>query len=237
MNNEQQKKTSMSGEAQDGLVDQAKHVMSTVAEKVGEQVSHGIEGQRDKAVQKVAGVAEAIRWGSGLLKNVGPLGEVSEKAADGVENVASFFENKQVGDIVRDVEGFARREPAIFFGAAFALGLIGGRFLKSSAHRSSVMQNASGDYGGYDRDYDDIQDDDYHDRSYGPSYASAGLRSEPAPTTSRMGRTPTRPTPTPPTPARVTQATGSTAGAIKPTPIINAAGSKSSIKPRDGAGS
>lgn len=135
---EQMKSTSMDADRpEEGLVDQAKHVLSTVSDKAMEQVSEGLDTQRDKAVKKIGGLAEAIRWGSGLLKDVGPLGKVSSRAADGIEDVANFFENKQVGDVVRDVERFARREPAMFLGAAFALGLIGGRFLKSSTPRAA----------------------------------------------------------------------------------------------------
>jgi hypothetical protein len=35
--------------------------------------------------------------------------------------------------MVRNVEDFARRQPALFIGGAFMLGLLGARFLKSSA--------------------------------------------------------------------------------------------------------
>jgi hypothetical protein len=34
--------------------------------------------------------------------------------------------------MARDLEGFARRNPALFFGAAFGLGLLAARFLKST---------------------------------------------------------------------------------------------------------
>jgi hypothetical protein len=216
MNNEQQKKTSESGDTamqqQNGLVDQAKHVAAVVADKVGEQVSHGIEEKRDAAVQKIGGVAEAVRWGSKMLKDVGPLGQVSEKAADGIEDVASFFDNKQVGDLVRDVERFARREPAIFLGAAFAIGLIGGRFLKSSGHRSSANfgdGRMRAGYGRRDERYDDIDGsyDDYDIETYAAP-----------PSTQRTGSTQATMRTTQPTPVRTQPATGS----IKPTPIVNA---------------
>jgi len=75
--------------------------------------------------------------------------------ADGIEKVASFFEGNNIGQIGADVERFARREPAIFLGAAFAIGLIGGRFLKSSARKASSFE-------GYDDDHflspDDLED-------------------------------------------------------------------------------
>jgi hypothetical protein len=136
-------KSSMSNTAtsSDGkIVDQAKqavtHVASDVASQAKEQVNAQFDARKDKAVETIGNVATAIRETSDKLKGVGPLGDVAGRAADGIEKVADFFEGKQIGDVVRDVEGFARREPALFIGAAFALGLIGGRFLKSSSHRS-----------------------------------------------------------------------------------------------------
>lgn len=123
------------------IADQAKqavtHVASNVASQAKEQVNAQFDTRKDKAVETIGNVATAIRETGDKLKGVGPLGDVAGRAADGMEKVADFFEGKQIGDVVRDVERFARREPAIFIGAAFALGLIGGRFLKSSAHRSS----------------------------------------------------------------------------------------------------
>ena len=42
---------------------------------------------------------------------------------------------KDVQAIVRDVERYAREQPALFLGGAFVLGLLGARFLKSTANR------------------------------------------------------------------------------------------------------
>ncbi|CAN5925709.1 hypothetical protein BH11MYX4_BH11MYX4_20460 [soil metagenome] len=118
------------------IVDQAKsavtHVAGDVADRALGKVNEQFESQSEKAVATMSNVASAIRETGAKLKGVGPLADVAGQAADGVDKVAQFFEGKQVGDVFRDVERFARREPAIFIGAAFAVGLIGGRFLKSS---------------------------------------------------------------------------------------------------------
>lgn len=140
-------KSSMSRPAtsdQDGkIVEQAKqavtHVASSVVNQAREQVNTQFDARKDKAVETMGSVASAIRETSDKLKGVGPLGDVAGRAADGIEKVADFFEDKQIGDVARDVESFARREPALFIGAAFALGVIGGRFLKSTAHRDTGM--------------------------------------------------------------------------------------------------
>ncbi len=48
--------------------------------------------------------------------------------------------------MTRDLERLARRQPAIVLGAAFAFGLIGARFFKSSEPTGKADE-----YGGYDR--------------------------------------------------------------------------------------
>ncbi|MBV9950087.1 MAG: hypothetical protein JOZ69_24820, partial [Myxococcales bacterium] len=66
------------------------------------------------------------------------------RAAEGVERASAYLRERQLRDVMRDVEGYARREPALFFGGAFALGLLASRFLKSSSPsaRSNRLQPA-----------------------------------------------------------------------------------------------
>ncbi len=174
--------TSSSADQDGKIVDQAKqavtHVASNVASQAKEQVNAQFDTRKDKAVETIGNVATAIRETSDKLKGVGPLGDVAGRAADGIEQVADFFEGKQIGDVVKDVERFARREPALFIGAAFAIGLIGGRFLKSSPPRRAgksmggqYAQSGAG-YGRYesaygtssfDDDYDYLSDADLQD--------------------------------------------------------------------------
>ena len=139
------------------IVEQAKqavtHVASDVANQAREQVSTQFDAQKDKAVETMATVATAMRETSDKLKGVGPLGEAAGRAADGIEQVAHLLEGKQIGDVVRDIESFAKREPALFIGAAFALGVLGGRFLKSSAHRKNDAGLARPQGGLYDAAY------------------------------------------------------------------------------------
>lgn len=172
MNKSSMSQPSAATQQDDKIVDQAKqavtHVASNVASQAREQVSSQFDSRKDKAVETIGNVASAIRDTSDKLKGVGPLGDVAGRAADGIESVAEFFEGKQIGDVVRDVERFARREPALFLGAAFALGLIGGSFLKSSAPRRNSGGGAAsyahdGSYDSYDR----------YPASYGGSYGAS----------------------------------------------------------------
>lgn len=87
-------------------------------------------------------VAEGFGTVAGAIRNTGeqlrqsPVGPVSGylgDAADSIQQASKYLENKSVGEVVSDVEDFARREPLIFLGGTFAVGLLLGRFLKASS--------------------------------------------------------------------------------------------------------
>jgi hypothetical protein len=52
-----------------------------------------------------------------------------------------------VGELIGDVEQFARRSPALFLGGAFALGVLAARFVKSSS--AAANPRPQGYPGGY----------------------------------------------------------------------------------------
>lgn len=129
-----------------------KQVATKATEKVREQATQRIDAQKDRAVEKIGGVADAIRT-AGDSMDEGPLPDLAGRAADSIEGLADYFKSRTVGDLIGEVERFARREPAIFLGASFAIGLIGGRFLKSSS-RSSGRSEQRSFRGSYDDEYD-----------------------------------------------------------------------------------
>jgi hypothetical protein len=57
---------------------------------------------------------------------------LAERASRGVEGVADYVASKDMRGLLRDTEQLARRQPALFFGSAFLVGLAIGRFLKNS---------------------------------------------------------------------------------------------------------
>ena len=59
----------------------------------------------------------------------------SNQMADKVERASDYLENRNLDELLREGEQFARRQPELFIGGAFALGLLMARFIKSSASR------------------------------------------------------------------------------------------------------
>ncbi len=119
------------GEAKDQVVGQLKDVK----DEVTSQAKSGLQEGRQQAASQVGGVASAVQQFGEQLRNENHphLAEYTEKFGTQVKDVADYLENRDLGDIISDVEGFARRQPAAFIGLSLVLGLAAARFLKSSS--------------------------------------------------------------------------------------------------------
>lgn len=124
-----------------GLYDQAK---DTAGQAFGAATKRATEALDEKKVTVASGltsVADSIKQVGENLNTTtdepNPIAETAAKytnsLASQIENLSGYFERKDVRDMVRDVESFARRNPAYFIGGAVALGFLAARFLKSSA--------------------------------------------------------------------------------------------------------
>jgi len=118
--------------------DAATDVASTAKNIAREQVTERVNETKQRAVSGLGSVAGALRQTGDSADN-DLLQDYVARAADGIEEVTDYFRTRNVGEIVGDVERFARREPALFIGGAFALGLLGARFLKSSTRPARVL--------------------------------------------------------------------------------------------------
>jgi len=120
--------------------DQAKETAGQAYDVVSEKAVTKIDEQKSTLSGGISTVADSIRQvgdnlgssqtDSGLAESAA---KYTQTAAQKLEDVAGYFETKSVKDMARDLEGFARRNPIAFLGAAFGLGLIAARFLKSGS--------------------------------------------------------------------------------------------------------
>lgn len=106
----------------------------TAVERVSE-ARHMAEAQKEQLADRVRRVGSAVREAGDRLRDEDQLlGRYAGFAADGIERAASYLSTADPKAAIQDVESFARRKPALFFGGAFLIGLAAGRFLKSSQH-------------------------------------------------------------------------------------------------------
>jgi hypothetical protein len=110
---------------------------SGVMNRVRESATAQLTTQKNKATEGIGTVAQAVRQSTQQLRDAQheTLAQYVESAASQIEQFSQRLRDKNVGDLVEDAQRLARRQPAVFIGSAFALGLLGVRFFKSSARR------------------------------------------------------------------------------------------------------
>lgn len=130
------------------LAEQAQQKAGQVLDQTRTQVKGQLNTQIDNLAGSLGGVAEALRATGDQMqqKDLGAMGDYATSAAAWVDGCSSYFRDRDVDQVMGEVEGFARREPAIFLGAAFALGFMAVRFLKSSSRGAPSMTPAGEGY-------------------------------------------------------------------------------------------
>jgi hypothetical protein len=116
------------------LGSQALNVVSQVATQAKQAVSTRVAEQTDRGAEDLGDVAKALRKTSRQLDGniASPL---VEKAAEQLERASEFLHTANAGQMAQAAQSFARREPLLFLGGAFAAGIVVARFLKSTSHR------------------------------------------------------------------------------------------------------
>ena len=130
------------GEAVDQLKTQAgdavvqlKNQAGDTVERIKTQANDQLDTQMTQAGVSLATVADAVTTLSDQLRhgNQTLLATYADRAAGQVDQMATYLRQSDSTQVLRDLEDFAHREPALFLVGAFAIGLLGTRFLKSSS--------------------------------------------------------------------------------------------------------
>ena len=114
---------------------QGNHGGNGIVGRIRDTAAAQLNSQKDKATQGLGTVASAVRESTQNLRNQqhDVAARYVEQAADQIERISTRLREKDVVELLSDAQQLARRRPALFVGAAFAIGVIGARFLKSSA--------------------------------------------------------------------------------------------------------
>jgi len=112
--------------------------MGKVRERAGEQLTN----QKNRATEGIGTIAHAVRNTTQELREQkhDTIAEYVTRAADELDQLSQRLRKKDVGELFRDAQNLARRQPVMFVGSAFVLGLLGARFLKSSPPHSGSQQ-------------------------------------------------------------------------------------------------
>lgn len=131
------------------VVDQAKSTFRQARDRA----TSSLADSRRQTADQVGGLASALHSAGQHLRGEQQerIAGLADSVADQVDQVASYLRDADLQRMARDVENLARRQPALVFGAAFAIGLLGARFLKSSERTGRYDEfDDYEEYGGYE---------------------------------------------------------------------------------------
>jgi len=118
-----------------------------LASQAGEKLLSSVEEQKAAGAELVSGVAGAMRRAANEFGEVPQAAQYIRLAADQIDSVSDAFRKRDLNQLVSDVQGFARRQPTAFLGAAVLAGFAVVRFLKTStgatAGRASDSRDSS----------------------------------------------------------------------------------------------
>lgn len=114
----------------------AKEQAKRTAAQVGEQAKQTVDSRMSDVAHEIGSVADAVRQTS---QDIGvesqTLSKYGDRLAEQLEGISSYLNEKGVEDVLTDLQDFARRKPVVFLGGAFMLGIMAGRFVRSSGER------------------------------------------------------------------------------------------------------
>ncbi|HEX8370542.1 MAG TPA: hypothetical protein VF604_18495 [Pyrinomonadaceae bacterium] len=130
--------------------------------QVKDNASTAIDDKKANLAQGLTSVADTLRQVGDTLKPAEgepPANKVAElttqyteSLSQQVEKISGYLERQDMRGLMSDLEGFARRNPAIFLGGAFALGILAARFLKSSNPNQALIKTS--DVSDFDSGFD-----------------------------------------------------------------------------------
>lgn len=124
------------------LGDRARDLTAQAQQKAEDQVRTGVDSGRQRAAGALHGVADSLLNGSG--EAAAGASRYIRQAGERVQRAADWLEHADVTEITERTEAFARRQPVLFIGGAFALGLIAARVLKGSRRMADDHESDQG---------------------------------------------------------------------------------------------
>lgn len=126
----------------EGTIEQGKQQAVELAHQAQQEAKSVVTDRKQQAVEELSSISEAFRNSSQQLREQqkDTVATYTDKAAEQIERFSSYLGDKSVNELLEDVQEFAHRQPEIFLGGAFALGLMAARFMKSSGTRNSSTQ-------------------------------------------------------------------------------------------------
>ncbi|TLK57087.1 ATP synthase F0 subunit B [Glutamicibacter sp. V16R2B1] len=115
------------------VAEQARDKASNLLDELGSDVREQASAQQQKISANLRDISEEFR---NMLDNSQASGTASslvDQAAHHSGKVADWLEQREPGDLVEEIKGFARRRPGAFLGLALGAGLLAGRLTRNAS--------------------------------------------------------------------------------------------------------
>jgi transcriptional regulator of heat shock response len=107
-----------------------------LASDAGEKMKAVVADQKMAGADYVSNFAQMVRRASFEFDSQMPqAGHYLRKAAAQIDSASTALRSRDVSELVGEVQDFARKQPAAFFGAAVLAGFAAVRFVKSAPER------------------------------------------------------------------------------------------------------
>ena len=121
-----------------------KSQVTGVKDSVVGEAKGAVRQGKSQIASQIGGIASAFHQASEQMgsEDATGLSSYTSRLGEQVQSVADYMEGRDLGEMVRDVEGFARRQPATFIGLSLIAGIAAARFLRSSTPQGSSVQRS-----------------------------------------------------------------------------------------------
>ena len=124
------------------LGEAAQNLASTAKEKVDDAVAQ----RKSLGADYIGSIAQATsRAANEFDADVPQAAQYIRQASEQIQGVADTIRNRDVRELVGEVQNFARQQPTLFFGGAVVLGFAALRFLKSTPQSPTGTQSSAFD--------------------------------------------------------------------------------------------
>jgi hypothetical protein len=111
-----------------------------LAGQAKDKVEAAVNDKKSVGADYIGNIASAVHRVAGEIGNEIPqAAPYIHQAANRLEGVATAVREKNVRELVGEVEGFARQQPMLFFGGTLLLGFAAIRFLKTTQGGSQAQ--------------------------------------------------------------------------------------------------
>jgi len=112
-----------------------------IFDQATEQITSRLDMGKELVVGTMTEVSQALRKTGQQLRDEGAqpmLAQYVDRGAEQIERVSGHMRQRDANELLAEVEWFARRQPMVFAGGTFALGMLAVRFLKSGGRQQTA---------------------------------------------------------------------------------------------------